>query len=105
LDDDEVMKDLTLEWAEESTLPEPTDKMKDTPRCLQKGCEKNVRSLVVSFMSTLPLIFWKVSLGESNRFSHQEMRKAKGLTENDICGAKWKHDIIVGGRGVIWHLS
>jgi hypothetical protein len=78
-------------------LPEPTDKMKDTPGGLQKGRKKNFRSPVVSFMSTLPLFFWKVSFGESNRFAHQEMVKAKARrkTENNICGAKWK-DITLG---------
>jgi hypothetical protein len=57
--------------------------MKDSPGCLRKGREKNFRSPVVSFMSTLPLVFWKISIGESNRFAHQEMvkAKAKGKTE------------------------
>jgi hypothetical protein len=63
LRDDEVMLDITLEWVEEVTLPEPYDKMKDAPGCLRKGGEKNFCSPVVSFMSTLPLISWKVSFG------------------------------------------
>jgi hypothetical protein len=48
-------------------------------------------------MPTHPLVFWKVSFGESNRFAHQEMVKAKARrkTENNICGAKWK-DITLG---------
>jgi hypothetical protein len=63
LADDEVTKDLTLEWVEEGNLPKPTDKMKDSPCCLRKGCEKNFRSPVMSFISTLPLILWEVSIG------------------------------------------
>jgi hypothetical protein len=59
--DDKVMKDLTLNWVEGGCPPEPTDKMKDTPGGLRKVCEKNSRSPVVSFMSALPLVFWKVS--------------------------------------------
>jgi hypothetical protein len=72
-------------------------KIKDTPGGLRKGREKNFWSPVVSFMSTLPLVFCKVSFGESNRFAHQEMAKAnaRGKTENNICGAKWK-DIKLG---------
>jgi hypothetical protein len=98
LRDDEVTQDLTLDWVEEGTLPEPKDKTKDTPGCLRRGCENNFRSPVVSFMSTLPLIFWKVSFGESTSFAHHEMRKAraKGLTENKMCGTKWKQDITLG---------
>jgi hypothetical protein len=94
-----VTKDLTLEWVEKVTLPDPTGKMKDSPGCLRKVREKNVSSPIVSFKSTLPLILCKVSIGESNRFAHQEMVKAKanGKTENNICGAKWKHGITVGG--------
>jgi hypothetical protein len=88
--DDEVTKYLTLDWFEGGCFPEPTNKMKDTPGGLRKGREKNFWSPVVSFMSTLPLVFWKVSFGESNRFAHQEMAKARGKTENNICGAKWK---------------
>jgi hypothetical protein len=59
--DDEVTKDLTLDWVEGGCLPEPTDKMKDTSGGLRKGREKNFHYHVVSFMSTLPLVFWKVS--------------------------------------------
>jgi hypothetical protein len=93
-----VTKDLMLDWVEEGTLPKPMDTIKDTPGCLRKVRKKHVRYHVVSFMSTLPLIFWKISFDESNRFAHQEIRKAKekGLTENNICGAKWKHDITLG---------
>jgi hypothetical protein len=85
-----VTEDITLEWVEEGTLPEPTDKMKDSLGCLRKGRQKNFCSPVVSFMSTLPLIFWKLFMGESNRFAHQETVKAKanGKAENNICGAK-----------------
>jgi hypothetical protein len=60
---DEVTKYITLEWVEKGTLPEPTDKMKDSPSCLRKGCEKNFRSPVVSFKSTLTLILCKVFIG------------------------------------------
>jgi hypothetical protein len=70
LPDNEVTKDLTLDWVEESCLPEPTNKMKNTPGGLRKGRGKNFRSPVVSFMSTLPLVFCKVSFGERNRFAH-----------------------------------
>jgi hypothetical protein len=61
--------------------------MKYTPGGLHKVHKKNFRSPVVSFMSTVPLVFWKVSFRESNRFAHQEMAKAKarGKTENKIC--------------------
>jgi hypothetical protein len=65
--DDEVTKDLTLDWVEGGCLPEPTDKMKDTPGGLRKGREKKFRAPVITFMSTLPLVFWKVSFGEINR--------------------------------------
>jgi hypothetical protein len=95
--DDEVTKELTLDWVEGGCLPELTDKMKDTSGGLRKGREKNFRSPVISFMSTLLIVFWKVSFGESNRFAHQEMAKAKagGKTESNICGSKWK-DITLG---------
>jgi hypothetical protein len=90
LPDDKVTEDLTLDWVEENTLLDPKEKMKDTHGCLRKGRENNVRYPVVSFVSTLPLIFWKISFGESNRFAHQEMRNAntKCLTENNMCGAQ-----------------
>jgi hypothetical protein len=68
--DDKVTKYLTLDWVEGGCLPKPTDKMKDTPGGLRKGREKNFRAPVVSFMSTLPLVFWKVSFGERNMFAH-----------------------------------
>jgi hypothetical protein len=95
--DDKVTKYLNLDWVEEDCLPDPTNKMKDTPGGLFKGREKNFRSPVVSLMSTLPLVLWKVSFRESNRFAHQEMEKAqtRGKTENNMCGAKWK-DITLG---------
>jgi hypothetical protein len=98
LRDDKVTQDLTLDWVEEGTLPEPKDKMKDAPGCLLKGREQIFRSPVVSFMSTLPLIFWKVSFGEINRLAHQEMRKARAivLNEHNLCGTKWKQDITLG---------
>jgi hypothetical protein len=49
-------------------------------------------------MSTLPLIFWKISFRESKRFAHQEVRKAKakGLTHKNYCGLKWKYYITLG---------
>jgi hypothetical protein len=88
----------------EGTLPEPTDKMKDSHGCLRKGGENSFCSPVVYFMSTLPLVFWKVSIVKSNRFAHQEMvkAKAKGKTEKNICGAKWKQDITLGGFMVLF---
>jgi hypothetical protein len=75
--DNEVTKDLTLGWVEGGCLPEPTDKMKDTSGGLRKGREKNFRSPVVSFVSTLSLVFWKLAFGENYMFAHQEMVKAK----------------------------
>jgi hypothetical protein len=98
LADDEVKKVLTLEWVEEGTLLEPTEKMKDSPGYIRNGREKNFHSPTVIFMSTLPPVFWKVSIGESNMFAHQEMVKAKAneKTRKNICGAKWKHDIRLG---------
>jgi hypothetical protein len=71
--------------------------MKDTSGGLRKGREKNFLSSVVSFVSALQLVFWKVSLGEINRFVHQEMAKVKERrkTENNIFGVKWK-DITLG---------
>jgi hypothetical protein len=51
LRDDEVMQDLTLNWVEEGTLPDPKDKIKDTPGCLRKGREKNCGLLL--FLSCL----------------------------------------------------
>jgi hypothetical protein len=67
------------------------------PGGLRKGREKNFLSSVVSFVSALQLVFWKVSLGEINRFVHQEMAKVKERrkTENNIFGVKWK-DITLG---------
>jgi hypothetical protein len=72
--------------------------MKDTSGCLSKGREKNFRSPVVSFISTLLIIFWKVSFGESIRFAHQEMRnaRAKGFTGIKKFGTKCKQKITVG---------
>jgi hypothetical protein len=69
--------------------------MTDTPRSLRKGREKSFRAPIVAFMSTLPLLFWKICVGQSNKFAHQEMDKAKekGKPENVICGTKWRHDI------------
>jgi hypothetical protein len=91
--DDEVTIDLTLYWVEGGYLPQSTDKIKDTPGGLRKGRENMCRSPDVLFMSTLPLVSWKVSFGERNMFAHQEMEKAKarGKTENNMCGAKWKY--------------
>jgi hypothetical protein len=45
-----------------------------------------------------------VSFEKSNRFAHHEMvkAKAKGKTENNICGAKWKHYIKLGGFMVLF---
>jgi hypothetical protein len=98
LRDDEVTKYLTLDWVKEGTLPEPRDNMKDIPGCLRTGREKNFRSPIFSFISTLLLIFWKVSFGKRNMFAHQESGEAtaKGNTKNNICGANWKHDIALG---------
>jgi hypothetical protein len=45
--EDEVTTDLTLDWVEGGCLPEPTDKMKDTPGDLHKGHKKNFQSPVV----------------------------------------------------------
>jgi hypothetical protein len=98
LRNEEVMQYITLDWVKEGTLPEPKKKMKDTLGCLRKDRHNNFCSPVVSCMSTLLLIFWKVSFAESNRFDHDELRKAreKWLTENIICGTKWKQDITLG---------
>jgi hypothetical protein len=73
--------------------------MADIPRSLRKGLEKNFRAAVVALMSTLPLLFFKICVGQSNKFSHQEIDKAKekGKPENVICGTKWQHDITLGG--------
>jgi hypothetical protein len=83
---------------EEGETTEPTDKMTDTPRSLRKGREKKCRAPIVALMSTLPLLFWKIYVGQSNKFAHQEMDKAKekGKPENVICGTKWRHDIVLG---------
>jgi hypothetical protein len=94
-----MTKDLTCAWVEEGTFPELTEKVKDLPGCQHKGCENKFRFHVVSFISTLPLIFWEVSSGESSRFAHQETVKAKadGKPVNYICGAKWRHNITLWG--------
>jgi hypothetical protein len=83
---------------EEGETTEPTDKMTDTPRSLQKGREKNFWAPIVALMSTLPLLFWKICVVQSNKFAHQEMDKAKekGKPENVICGTKWRHAIVLG---------
>jgi hypothetical protein len=49
-------------------------------------------------MSTLPLLFWKICVGQSNTFANQKMDKAKekGKPENVICDTKWRHDITLG---------
>jgi hypothetical protein len=60
LHNDEMTQVLTLEWIEEGTLPEPYEKKEEAPGCLRKVQEKIFFSLVVYFVSTLPLIFWKV---------------------------------------------
>jgi hypothetical protein len=58
-------------------------------------------------MSTLPLIFWKVSFGESNRFAHQELRKenAKGLAEIFLWSKVATRHHIEGVHGVLWYPS
>jgi hypothetical protein len=94
-----MIKYLTVAWVEEGTFPELTEKVKYLPGCRHKGCENNFRFHVESFVSTLPLIFWKMSSGESSRFAHQETVKAKanGKPVNYICGAKCRHDITLWG--------
>jgi hypothetical protein len=78
--------------------PEPTDKMKDMPECLKKCREKNFRAPAIAMVPTLPLLFWKTCIGQSNKFAHQEMdqAKVKGDPENVLCGAKWRHNITLG---------
>jgi hypothetical protein len=96
VDDDDVhQNEYTLDWVEEGETPEPTDKMADTPGSLRKGRENNWRASIVALMSTLPLLFWKISVGQSNKFAHQEMEKAKDKwkPENVTHRTKWRHDI------------
>jgi hypothetical protein len=70
-------KEYPLDWVEEGEVPEPTNKMKDVYGCLQRGREKNFRAPIITMMLTLPFLFWNICIEESNKFSHQEMDKAK----------------------------
>jgi hypothetical protein len=64
-------KDYLLDWVEEVETPEPTDKITETPGSLRKGREKNFPAPSVAFMSTLPLLFWKICVKKSNKIAHQ----------------------------------
>jgi hypothetical protein len=91
-------KEYSLDWVEEGEVPDPTDKMNDTPGCLRICRKKNVRAHIASTMSTLPLLCLNICIEESNNFAHQEMDKAKEKYnhENVICGTKWRHAINLG---------
>jgi hypothetical protein len=97
LDDVDVhVKEYSLHWEEEGKVPKPTVKMKDTPKCLRKGHEKKLCAPVIAMMVMLPLLFWKISVGQSNNVAHQKIngqgkRKGEPIECNIWCQVVRRH--------------